>query len=186
MSGLPPLWRSAAAIHVAPVAQEIDARQIARLSPRILGCTPQGWMRAWDRDRYGLVRTTPLRLPPDIVSRINIMVISSEESVAARDTLDVVGRTGLAVVTRGDQGARLTDRGRRVEVAPFPSPSIDTTGAGDVFAAALIAERADGAPVVASARYASAAAALKIAGHGIAAVPKREAVLDYIDRTRGR
>ncbi len=186
LSGLPPLWRSAQAIHIAPVAQEIDARQLARLSPQLLGCTPQGWMRAWDRDRLGAIRPTPLRLPPEFISRIDVMVISSEESVPARDILEMVGRSGLAVVTRAEQGARLIDRGRRVDLESFPARVVETTGAGDVFAGALIAERAERRPVVASARYASAAAALKVAGRGLSAVPQRDAVERVIENARGR
>jgi len=186
LSGLPPQWRSAPAIHIAPVAQEIDSRQLARLSPQIMGCTPQGWMRAWDRERFGTIRATPLRLPPDVVARIDIMVISSEESVPARDVLEMVGRSGLAVVTRADQGVRLIDRGRRVDLESYSVKVLDTTGAGDVFAGALIAERAERQPVVASARYATAAAALKVTGRGINAVPGREAVEQLIEHARGR
>lgn len=186
LSGLPPLWRSAQAIHIAPVAQEIDARQLLRLSPQLLGCTPQGWMRSWDRDRLGAVRMTALRLPPDVVARIDVMVISSEESVSARDVLDMVGQSGLAVVTRGEQGVGLIDRGRRVDLEAFPARVVETIGAGDVFAGALISERAERQPVVASARYASAAAALKVTGRGIRSVPNRDAILQVIEYARGR
>lgn len=181
LNGLPPLWRSAAAIHVAPVAQEIDPRQLSRLSPRFLGCTPQGWMRQWDGERFGAVRATPLRLPADLVSRFDALVISSEEYTSARDLVESIGKTGLIAVTRGQQGAAITDRGRQIAVPAVRVTALDDTGAGDVFAGALFAARSERESVAASARYATAAAALKVQGHGVQAIPHREDVEALIE-----
>lgn len=182
LNGLPPHWRTARVIHLAPVAQEIDPRATGRLSPQLMGCTPQGWMREWDRRRFGAVRTAPLRLPPDLVARIDSAVISSEESVAAREVIEEIGRRSLAAITRSQQGAVLIDRGRRTEVRAYTSRTLDTVGAGDVFAAGLFAARAEGESVAASARYAAAAAALKVQGHGVQSVPDRDAVEHLIER----
>lgn len=185
LNGLPPHWRTARVIHLAPVAQEIDPRSIGRLSPQLMGCTPQGWMREWDRRRFGAIRSTPLRLPPDLIARIDSAVISSEESVAAREVIEEVGRRSLAAITRSQQGAVLIDRGRRTEVRAYASRAVDTVGAGDVFAAGLFASRADGESVAASARYASAAAALKVQAAGLQSVPDRKAVEGLIERQSG-
>jgi sugar/nucleoside kinase (ribokinase family) len=182
LTGLPPLWRSAGAIHIAPVAQEIDPRQVNRLSPQLLGCTPQGWLRRWDEQRLGQVRTSPLRLPSDLVSRIDALVVSAEEYAHARDVVVEIGQRGLSVVTRGIQGASLIDRGREVDVPAYRIKVVDTTGAGDVFAAALFAARSARESVSASARYASAAAALTVGGSGLSAVPDRTAVEALIER----
>jgi sugar/nucleoside kinase (ribokinase family) len=182
LTGLPPLWRSAGAIHIAPVAQEIDPRQVNRLSPQLLGCTPQGWLRRWDEQRLGQVRTSPLRLPADFVSRIDAVVVSAEEYAHARDVVVEIGQRGLSVVTRGIQGAALIDRGREVDVPAYRMKVVDTTGAGDVFAAALFAARSARESVTASARYASAAAALTIGGTGLSAVPTRGEVEALIER----
>jgi sugar/nucleoside kinase (ribokinase family) len=182
LTGLPPLWRSAAAIHLAPVAQEIDPRQISRLSPQLLCCTPQGWMRRWDAERLGPVKPSPLRLPGDLVSRIDALVVSAEEYGAARDIVAEIGRRGLSAVTRGTQGAALTDRGREVDVPAYHVRVVDTVGAGDVFASALFAARSARESVTASARYASAAAALTVRGAGLAFVPTRAEVEALIER----
>lgn len=185
LTGLPPLWRSAGVIHLAPVAQEIDSRHVSRLAPRLLGCTPQGWMRSWDRTRYGRVRLEHLRLPADLVSRIDALVVSHEESVDARETIEAVGRRGVAVVTRGDQGALVIDRERRLEAPFYPVRALDTVGAGDVFAGALFAARGAGESVAASLRYAAAAAALKVTGIGVLSVPAYAEVTALIERQRG-
>lgn len=184
LTGLPPLWRSAGVVHLAPVAQEIDPRQVTRLAPRQLGCTPQGWMRAWDRNRFGRIRLAHLRLPADLVARIDALVVSYEESVEARDTVEAVGRRGLAVVTRGDQGALVIDRERRTEAPLYPVRAVDTVGAGDVFAGGLFAARGAGESVAASLRYAAAAAALKVTGEGVMAVPNHTDVTALIERYR--
>ncbi len=182
LNGLPPLWRSAGAIHLAPVAQEIDARQVNRLSTHLLGCTPQGWMRRWDEQRFGQVRPSPLRLPGDLVSRIDALVVSAEEYANARDVVVEIGQRGLSAITRGVQGAALIDRGREVDVPAYRTRVVDTVGAGDVFAAALFAARSARESVTASARYASAAAAMTVRGAGLAHVPTRAEVETTIER----
>lgn len=182
LTGLPPLWRSAGAIHLAPVAQEIDPRQVNRLAPHLLGCTPQGWMRRWDEDRLGQVRPSLLRLPGDLVSRIDALVVSAEEYSNAREVVAEIGQRGLSAITRGIQGAALLDRGREVDVPAYRMRVVDTVGAGDVFAAALFAARSARESVTASARYASAAAALTVRGTGLSSVPTREEIEALIER----
>lgn len=180
LSGVPPAWRSADVIHLAPVAQEIDVRSTGRLSGRFLGCTPQGWMRQWDTQRFGLVRPVPLRLPTDLLSRIDGLVVSSEEYAKARDAVEAVGRRALAVITRGARGAVLMDRGASSDMAPFTSKIVDSTGAGDVFAAALFVMRGRREGIGRSARYAAAAAGLSLQGRGLSAIPSVEDIENLI------
>lgn len=180
LSGVPPAWRSAEVIHLAPVAQEIDYRTTSRLSARLLGCTPQGWMRRWDEQRLGMIRAAPLRLPTDLLARIDAMVVSTDEYVNAREAVESVGRRALAVVTRGSQGATLIDRGAVSELSPYARKVVDSTGAGDVFAAALFVMRGRREGIGLSARFAAAAAGLSVEGHGLTAIPTQEAVEDLL------
>lgn len=184
LNGLPAHWRSAGVVHLAPVAQEIELRQVSRLGAGMVGCTPQGWMRAWDPKRLGPVRQIPLRLPPDVVARIDGLVVSASEYVDARDVVEAVGSRGLAVVTRGELGARVRDRGRVFEIEPFKVQQVDPTGAGDIFAAVLFAARSLGESTVASVRYAAAAAALKVTGEGVRATPWRADIERLIESAR--
>ena len=180
LSGAPPAWRSAEVIHLAPIAQEIDIRTTGRLSAGLLGCTPQGWMRRWDTKRLGAVQETPLRLPTDLLARIDAMVVSSEEYANARDAVESVGRRALAVVTRGQQGAMLMDRGASSDLSPFATKIVDSTGAGDVFAATLFLMRARRESTARSARYAAAAAGLSGQGRGLDAIPTIEDVEELL------
>lgn len=189
LNGLPPAWRSARIIHLAPVANEIDARQAGRLSPDYFGVTPQGWMRQWQTGRRRLVTLQPLRLPDEILGRINAIVVNSEEQTLAREALQAIGARGLAVITRGAEGAQVVDRGRVIEVPAYPVSVVDDIGAGDVFAAVLFLLRTEQEPTPVAARMAAAAAALRVQGYGPDAVPTREAVdafLARIERTAAR
>lgn len=179
LNGHPPHWRSSQIIHLAPVADEIDPRRAGQLNPEYLGTTPQGWMRAWPA-RGGQITLTPLRLPSGLLSRIDALVVSSEEHSLAREALEAVGARGLAVITRGVDGAQLVDRGRTIDIPSYPVPTVDDIGAGDVFAAVLFLMRAHREPTMTAARMAAGAAALTVQGVGPIAVPTRAATEEFL------
>jgi ribokinase len=59
----------------------------------------------------------------------------------------------------------------------------DTIGAGDTFTGALAAALARGEPIESAARWANAAAALSVTGHGaIGGMPTRDAVAALLAR----
>lgn len=186
LNGLPPGWRSAPVVHLAPVARDFDARQLGRISPGYLGVTPQGWIRTWNEQTLGRITHMPLRLPNDVLARFNGLVVASDEYAMTRDAFEAVGRNGLAVVTRGRQGATILDRGRPFEVPGYPAERVDTTGAGDVFAAVLFLMRAQLESTASSLRHASAAAALSVTRHGLTAVPTQAAVERLIEVEQSR
>ena len=184
LSGMPAHWRSASVIHLAPIAQDFDPRQAAKVSPGFLGATPQGWMRTWHETEFGAVNRVAPRLPNELATRLDALVVSANEYTLARELFELVGRSKLAVMTRGRQGARALDRGRQVEVPAYQVREVDTTGAGDVFAAALFVMRARGESTVASLRYASAASAIAVSREGVSAVPTFEEIEDLVNDPR--
>jgi sugar/nucleoside kinase (ribokinase family) len=181
LSGLPPEWRGVQIMHLAPVAQELDARGLARLAPTYLGVTPQGWVRHWGSTLPAQVYLEQLKLSPELSARFDAMVASAEELAMLREPYDAVSRTGLAVVTRGRRGATALDRGRVSEVQGYQGERVDTTGAGDVFAAMLFALRGRGQPLIRSLQSAAAAAALSITARGITAIPTMAEVEDVVE-----
>jgi sugar/nucleoside kinase (ribokinase family) len=180
LNGLPPMWRSAGIIHLAPVAQEIDVRRAGRLSPDYFGITPQGLMRDWRKEQGGRVTLGPLRLAYEFLGRIDAMVLSSEEQSLARDEIEVVGSRGLVAITRGAAGVQLIDRGHHSQLPAFNVHVKDDTGSGDVFAAAMFILRHEGVGVARAATVGSAAAAEMIQSGGTDAVPTREAVNEFL------
>jgi sugar/nucleoside kinase (ribokinase family) len=95
-------------------------------------------------------------------------------------------RVPLAVVTRGYEGAVAIDQttGEEASVPALRVPAIDPTGAGDVFAAALVFGTLDGWPLADRLRFAALASALAVQqfGGGLAA-PGWGDIADWWTRT---
>jgi len=195
LRGLPPHWRNARVVHLGPVADEIDRRNVAGMTTGFLGVTPQGWMRDWPRTRGGRVRDIPLRLPPELIGRIDCAIVSDEEIFQAREVIERVAERRLSVVTRGPAGARIyyshkDDEGTRQPGArqfqTLDIPGIDVkveslTGAGDVFAAAFFLKAADKTVSAKEAgRFANVIAALSLREMGVGTVPSLAEVEEYL------
>jgi sugar/nucleoside kinase (ribokinase family) len=172
LRGLPPHWRIAKVVHLGPIADEVNPRQGAGITTEFLGVTPQGWMRDWPRQTGGKVTHIPLRLPGELMGRIDSAIVSIEEIAYARDVIERVGERRLGVVTQGPDGARIIAGGRRFELPGFRVPAKDLTGAGDVFAAAFFMKASDRTVSAEKAgTFANAVAALSLADVGAQTVP---------------
>jgi len=75
----------------------------------------------------------------------------------------VEGASGTLVVTLGEQGARLGDE----HVAAFPANVVDTTGAGDAFAAAFAVALAEGRDAHEAVRWGCAAGSYMVEHPGV-------------------
>jgi len=178
-----------AILHVAPVARETGAHWRGRAD--FVGLTPQGLVRTWSQPGAPIVAQTLDRalLP----ARCDAIVISSDERESCTLLLhEARGRAGaehgarpLLAVTdgAGPTELHLAD-GQRVSVpvAAVAEPR-DDLGAGDVFAAAFFVALAEGSSAVAAATFANAAAALRIAGAGPAAIGDRATIQARVDAT---
>ena len=170
--GLPPHWRNARIVHLGPVADEIDPRQATGMTAGFLGVTPQGWMRDWPREAGGRVRLGHLRLPGELMGRIDCAIVSDEEISYAREVIQLVGERRLSVVTLDEEGARVIAGGQTIDLPGFRVDAKDLTGAGDVFAAAFFLKAADKTVSARTAgRFANAVAALSLRHVGVASVP---------------
>jgi sugar/nucleoside kinase (ribokinase family) len=150
------------------VADAIGAAEWVHVGPLARSDFPPGTLaelargRRLSYDGQGLVRrarTGPLVLDPDfdpaLLASVSILKLSEEEAkvVGVRHSVPEV------VVTRGAKGAVVHADGEAVHVAPPRRSGADPTGAGDMFAAAYLVARADGAPPVAAAERACAVVA---------------------------
>jgi 2-dehydro-3-deoxygluconokinase len=67
-------------------------------------------------------------------------------------------------------------------LSAYPVQAVDATGAGDCFAGNLLARLAAGQSLAEAARYANAAAALSVQGHGaVAPLPRAAAVIQLLE-----
>lgn len=80
----------------------------------------------------------------------------------------------IIVCKRGGEGAYVLTRDIELNIPPDKVKVIDTTGAGDVFAAGFLAGMLLGRPLYECARFASKAAAQSIAGYGREKYPDQE------------
>jgi fructokinase len=78
----------------------------------------------------------------------------------------VRAEVGLAAVTRSEKGSVIVAGAETVEVAAVPTQVVDTTGAGDAYAAGFLAGHAKGLPLAECGRWGSVAAAEAISHFG--------------------
>ena len=185
LRGLPAHWRNARIIHLGPIAQEIDVRQTGALTPGFLGVTPQGWMRDWPRGTGGPVKPLHLRLPGELMSRIDSIVVNDEEFVYSRDSVERIGRTGYGIMTLGVQGARMWYQGHRgpIDAPAYNVKIVDPTGAGDVFAASFFCEVTNPRSTPEDAlAFANAAAGLSLDAVGATGIRPRKLVKQMVDQ----
>lgn len=171
---VPPGWRQVPLVALCPVAGEVDPALAASFADAAVAVLPQGWMRRVGSG--GAISPGPWEDASSVLAHAQLVALS-EDDVGAVDAGEVVAwfqEVPLGALTRGAGGATLYVNGEPYHVAADPVAAVDDTGAGDVFAAALLIEyqrRED--PWMAAAAAACAAAAV-VTGEGASALPDRE------------
>ena len=98
-------------------------------------------------------------LPSECLQRADLLVLNEIEAEALGDQVAQAG--GAVAITLGAEGACMLRGGRQTAgVRPPAVRSVDTTGAGDVFTAALLVSLQEGLDDPGALRFACAAAAL--------------------------
>jgi sugar/nucleoside kinase (ribokinase family) len=167
---IPPAWHSAHIVHLAPVADEVDPALADFFPNSFLGITPQGWMRRWDES--GRVSFQRWQSADRILSRADAVVLSIED-VRGDESLiqQFTALARLMVVTRGPRGCTVYRNGRTINVAAPAVVEVDSTGAGDIFAAAFFLRVHAGADPVDAAQFAARLASDSVARPGLEAIP---------------
>jgi len=174
---IPKSWLTAPLIHLGPVLGETPEQLVDAFPHALLGVTPQGWMRIWDEPLPGPVLYRPWQPTPSVLERIDALVLSIED--VRGDEALVAGyarHCALVALTRGAQGSTLFLRGVAHHIPAFPAIERDPTGAGDVFAAALLIRLRETGDPLDAARFASYVAALSVEGAGISRIPARDQI----------
>jgi pfkB family carbohydrate kinase len=177
LADIPVAWRAAPIVHLGPVLGETPEDLAYAFPGALLGVTPQGWMRAWGPDLPGLVTYRPWRPAEALLRRIDALVLSIED--VKGDEALVAGwarHCRLVALTRGAQGATLFVAGQLRHVDAFPATERDPTGAGDVFAAALLVRLHETGDPFDAARFAACVAAGSVEGRGASRIPSRAEV----------
>jgi sugar/nucleoside kinase (ribokinase family) len=172
---VPEIWRSTPIIHLAPIADEVDSVLPEGFSPRIVGLTPQGWMREWDSE--GRVFARPWASVEAALPRAGAVVISRED-VNRDDELieNWANQTRMLAVTEAASGSVLYWHGDRRRFRASPVAEVDATGAGDVYAATLFSRLLRTNDPWESARFASLLASYTVTRVGLDGVPTAEEI----------
>ena len=172
-AALPEAWQDVTLGALAPVTGEVDPGFAAAFPEASLVALPQGWMR--QRGKGGILAPQPWGDADLVLPRVQALVVSHEDvEPFEKDAFEWFQQVPIGAVTHGPDGAVLFVNGERYGVEPDVAVEKDATGAGDVFAAALlIAYNRDGNAWDAAAAAACGAAA-SVEADGAAGIPDRD------------
>ncbi len=113
------------------------------------------------------------------IALADTIFVTDREAEALLDPAAVAG--SLVVVKYGADGAELHDATGRRTHPGFDVDPVDTTGAGDAFAAGFLARRHEGAGLTDALAYANACGALTANGEGARSAPTGDRVRAFLD-----
>jgi 1D-myo-inositol 3-kinase len=183
---VPKEWASAPVVHLAPLAQEIDAGLIDAFPSSMMLVTPQGWMRGWDQDRK--VYPVEWQHAEAALARADVTIFSTEDVPLPSLREEYIRQAKLVIVTDGRRGCMVYERGK----APWrshafkPAREIDPTGCGDVFASSFAVQYHRTGNPRAAADYANATASFALEKKAWNGVPTPEQVADRLRRGKRR
>jgi len=169
---LPDAWRDPDVLLLGPVAGEVAAGTAAAFAAEVVGAGAQGWLRAFDAD--GTVSACDWPDPGADLAGVHVLLLSEHDlkdaGERARTFLTYVP---IVALTRGWEGSRLFTRDGVQDVPTLPREEVDPTGAGDVFAAALLVGYHETGDVAEAAAFAACAASCAVEGVGASSLGDR-------------
>jgi hypothetical protein len=131
---VPPAWRAAALVHLAPVADELEDDLFGAFQAPLM-LTPQGLMRQWSASGRVTFRRW---FRPDLLRSVSLAVFSQQDIDGDLTLIEAFQSQVLTVVTDGAAGGAAYWQGSVYPYAAHPANEVDPTGAGDVFATSLL------------------------------------------------
>jgi len=168
---IPDVWRTASIVHLGPILQEVEPALVRHFPAALIGVTPQGWLRTWGED--GRVRSCEWPEASFVLQRAGAAVISSSDVDEDENRIEEMAAScRILAVTEAHQGARLYWHGdvRRFR-PPIVYDELDSTGAGDIFAAAFFTRLYTTRDPWEAARFATQLAAYSVTRIGLDGIP---------------
>jgi sugar/nucleoside kinase (ribokinase family) len=172
---IPTDWLSAPLVHLGPIAAETDPSLARLFSEATVLLTLQGCLRRWGDDgRVHFKRW----FDADLLQDLDIVVFSEEDIVEASELeAEIAAAARCLVVTRAERGGTVYLNGVPND---YPTPQVELvhpTGAGDIFAASLLASlRHVEGDVLRACRIAARLAAISVTRQGLDSVPTADEV----------
>lgn len=175
LSLVPEQWRSAPIIHLGPVANEVDPGLVRAFPNATIGLTPQGWMREWDSS--GQVRFRDWPEAGFVLERATAAVLSIEDIHNDESYVEeFASHIRILAITEAARGARIYWNGDVRRFTPPQVNEVDSTGAGDIFAAAFFTRLSTTRDPWEAGRFATHVAAYSVQRRGLAGIPTQDEI----------
>ena len=172
---IPPVWRDATIVHIGPIAGEGKSLVDGKFSSSMLGLTPQGWLRLWDGD--GRVHTGVWPEALHALAKADAAVLSIEDLAGNEEQIEAMAiACRVLAVTEGAAGARLYWNGDLRRFRALHVQEVDSTGAGDIFAAAFFWRFSVTHDPWAAAQFATHLASYSVTRSGLDGIPHKEEI----------
>jgi hypothetical protein len=170
LAAVPEIWRNSPIVHIGPVCNETDPNLVLGFPNSLIGLTPQGWFRAWDKQ--GRVSFTEWVESSFVLEHSSAAVLSIEDVRGNEQLIEsMTSHARILVVTEGAAGARVYWNGDVRRIRPPFEKEIDPTGAGDIFATTFFLRLLKTKDPWEAARFATQFAAQSVTRSGLNGVP---------------
>jgi sugar/nucleoside kinase (ribokinase family) len=176
MRDIPDDLRSADALVFGSIARELSEDLLLGEAARVSVLAAQGMLRTWDAD--GTVRPAAWDRAEADIRALSAVVLSEEDVAGDTALVERWSRVAPVILTLAERGCRTYVDGRpRAECEAYPPREVvDTTGAGDTFAAGLAVALGEGRSLEEACRFANGVASFGLEGTGISALATRDDV----------
>jgi sugar/nucleoside kinase (ribokinase family) len=182
---IPTAWRTPAIVHLGPILAETPLTLVDAFPEALIGMTPQGMMRRWQKPFPSQIVYIPFDPAPALLKKVDILVMSIEDVHGDRSVAERYAQhCGIVALTYGAKGADIFIDGSPIHIPAYPADEVDPTGAGDVFAAALLVRYQETRDAVVAAYFAAVVAAASVEGLGISAIPDRLTIESRVQQHR--
>jgi sugar/nucleoside kinase (ribokinase family) len=172
---LPQVWRQADIVHLGPIAQEVDPELTRSFPASFIGITPQGWLRAWDK--HGHVRLETWETLKGSVAQASVVILSIEDLGGDEGAVeDLAKLCSILVVTRAAEGATVYWNDQAHDLPAPEQKEVESTGAGDIFAAAFFVRLRETKNPLEAGRFANFLASASVTRRGLASTPTQEEI----------
>ena len=157
------------------------AMELSRVAGRTISFDTNLRLRLWPLARARACITAAIALAdivfPSLEDATALIGLTEPDAIADA----YLALCPMVLLKLGPEGVLFATREGRQRIPGFPVAAVDATGAGDTFAGAFLARRAEGDTPEDAARYANAAAALSTLGYGaVAPIPRIAAVSAFL------
>jgi sugar/nucleoside kinase (ribokinase family) len=186
---IPYSYQNASSFYVSPIVDEItpDVLKAIKKNTNLVMLDPQGIFR-----EIGVSGEVKLKAREDLgefLKYVDIVKVGKDEAgVIGGDTKELLRKLAelgpkVAILTQGEKGCLMLADGKSSEVATLKVDAKDLTGAGDVFGAAFLVKYLESRDAIEAARFANAAAALKIRYKGPTGFPSEKEISEAISKS---